>query len=71
MNRLEESANFHYIYSCNLDKNVIIKIGTLEGKLPRPDYEQIIKNPILRFAGRNQSHCPDLLVTAVVKVGLP
>jgi len=64
--RLEDSSSFHYIYSCDLDTNVRIKIGTLEGKLPRPDYEQVIANPILRFAGRNQSHCPDLVVTVVV-----
>ena len=65
--RLEDSSSFDYIYSCDLDTNVTIKIGTLEGKLPRPDYEQVIANPILRFAGRNQSHCPDLIVTVVVQ----
>jgi len=64
--RLEDSSSFHFIYSCDLHTNVRIKIGTLEGKLPRPDYEQVIANPILRFAGRNQSHCPDLVVTVVV-----
>jgi len=64
--RLEHSSSFHYIYSCDLDTNVSIKIGSLEGKLPRPDYEQIIQDPILRFAGRSQSHCPDLMVTVVV-----
>ena len=69
MNRIEETSNFHYIYSCDLDSNVKIKIGTLEGKLPRPDYEQVIQKPILRFAGRNQSHWPDLLVSAVVRAG--
>ena len=69
MNRSEEHSNFHYIYSCDLHSNVKIKIGTLEGRLPRPDYEQVIENPILRFAGRNQSHCPDLIVTAVVRSG--
>jgi len=64
--RLEDSGSFHYIYSCDLHTSVRLKIGTLEGKLPRPDYEQVIANPILRFAGRNQSHCPDLVVTVVV-----
>ena len=40
--RLEDTSSFHYIYSGDLDTNVRIQIGTLEGKLPRPDYEQVI-----------------------------
>ena len=64
--RYDDSSNFHYIYSCDLDLNVKIKVGTLEGKLPRPSYEQVIDRPILRFAGRNQSHTPDLVITVVV-----
>ena len=64
-NRYEDSSSFHYIYSCDLEANVKIKVGTLEGKLHRPSYEQVIEQPILRFAGRNQSHTPDLVITVV------
>ena len=42
-NRHDDSSNFHYIYSCDLESNVKIKVGTLEGKLHRPSYEQVIK----------------------------
>ena len=62
----EEDNCFRYHLSYTYHHDVKIKIGTLEGKLPRPDYEQVIEDPILRFAGRNQSNCPDLLVSAVV-----
>ena len=62
----ENTSNFHYIHSCDLETNLKIKVGTLEGILPRPDYEEVIRNPILRFAGRNQSRCPDLVVEVVV-----
>lgn len=65
-NRYDNSSNFHYIYSCYLESNVKIKVGTLEGKLHRPSYEEVIEKPILRFAGRNQSHTPDLVITVVV-----
>jgi len=65
--RVDETfCNFNYIYSCDLETNLKIKVGTLEGILPRPDYEEVIRNPILRFAGRNQSRCPDLMVEVVV-----
>ena len=69
MSRLEENSNFHYIHSCDLKSDVKIKVGNLEGKLLQPDYEQVIENPILRFAGRNQSRVPDLLVSVVVRTG--
>ena len=69
MNRVEEISNFHYIHSCDLKSNVKIKISNLVGKLAQPDYERVIENPILRFAGRNQSRVPDLLVSAVVRAG--
>ena len=69
MNRFEETSNFHYIYSCDLQADVKIKIGTLEGKLPRIDNEQVIDKPILRFAGRNLSKVPDLIVSVVIQCG--
>lgn len=66
-NTQEDSSNFHYMYSCDLETKVQIKIGSLEGKLPRPDYEQVISEPSLRFAGRHQSSTPDLMVSVVVQ----
>ena len=37
----EENANaFHYAYSCDISANLSIKIGSLEGQLPKPNYEQ-------------------------------
>ena len=37
----DESANaFHYAYSCDISANLSIKIGSLEGQLPKPNYEQ-------------------------------
>ena len=62
----EAAAYFHYAYSCDLAANLSLKIGSLEGALPRPDYEQVVRNPILRFAGRNQTHFPALMVEAVL-----
>ena len=69
MSRAEEISNFHYIHSCDLKSNVKIKVSNLVGKLAQPDYEKVIENPIMRFAGRNQSRVPDLLVSAVVRAG--
>ena len=66
----DENPNiFHYAYSCDISSNLCIKIGSLEGNLPKPDFDQIILNPILRFAGRNyesRTHYPSLMVEAVV-----
>ena len=62
----EAAPYFHYAYSCDLTANLSLKVGSLEGALARPDYEQVVRNPILRFAGRNQSHHPALMVEAVV-----
>ena len=66
----DENPNiFHYAYSCDISSNLSIKIGSLEGNLPKPDFDQIILNPILRFAGRNyesRTHYPSLVVEAVV-----
>ena len=65
----EEASSFHYLYSCDLETCFRVKVGGLEGKLPRIEYEQIIENPMLKFAGRAQSSSPDLLVEAVVRGG--
>jgi len=58
---------FNYLYSCDLETTLRVKIGSLEGRLPRIEYEEMIQNPLLKFAGRAQSSSPDLLVSVVVK----
>ena len=65
--RCEDASSFHYLYSCDLETTLRIKIGSLEGRLPRIEYEEMIENPLLKFAGRAQSSSPDLLVSVVVK----
>lgn len=66
----ENSNFFHYVYSCDVMANLTIKIGALEGHLPKPDYEQMIDSPILRFAGRHHEtkrhHYPSLMLELVV-----
>ena len=50
--RGEDASSFHYLYSCDLETTLRIKIGSLEGRLPRIEYEEMIQNPLLKFAGR-------------------
>jgi hypothetical protein len=40
--------------------------GTLEGKRERPDYHQLIEDPLLRFSGICQESSSDLFVTCQV-----
>lgn len=40
---------FNYIHSCDLDTNVAVKIGTLEGSIVRSNYEQLLDDPGLKF----------------------
>ncbi len=42
------SDELYYVYSCDLDINVQVKVGALEGKLPKPTYDDLIKNPSLQ-----------------------
>ena len=60
------ASEFHYVYSCDLEENLEIKVCTLEGNLPKLNYEQLLENPLLQFSGRKQSKVPDLLVEVVV-----
>ncbi len=57
---------FYYVYSCDLDVNVQLKIGTLEGKRDRPSYKDLIDDPLLRFSGACQEKCSDLYVTVQI-----
>jgi len=61
-----KSDRFNYIYSCELDTNVQIKIGTLEGHREHPSHRELINDPIVRFSGAYQDGCSDLYVTCQV-----
>ncbi|TRY74894.1 hypothetical protein TCAL_04519 [Tigriopus californicus] len=60
---------FYFVESSSLELNVRVKICTLEGSLSRYKPEQIARDPILKYAGRNQTKYPDLLVQAVITAG--
>ncbi|XP_010973791.2 phosphatidylinositol 3-kinase catalytic subunit type 3 [Camelus dromedarius] len=61
-----EAEKFHYIYSCDLDINVQLKIGSLEGKREQKSYKAVLEDPMLRFSGLYQETCSDLYVTCQV-----
>lgn len=56
------TIRFHYLYSCDLDINIQIKIGSLEGKLERPTYEDLLNDPLLKHSGIYQDTCPELCI---------
>ncbi|KAL5005430.1 hypothetical protein ScPMuIL_018886 [Solemya velum] len=60
------SERFCYVYSCDLDENVEIKIGTLEGQRERPGYKDLLEDPMLKFSGAYCEGCSDLYVTCQV-----
>ncbi|KAK7116058.1 phosphatidylinositol 3-kinase catalytic subunit type 3-like [Littorina saxatilis] len=73
----ETSDRFHYLYSCDLDFNVSIKIGTLEGEANRYTLKELKDDPAKRFSGtyQKEGHA-DLYVTCQVfnggrSMGLP
>uniref|UniRef100_A0A8D8XPF3 Phosphatidylinositol 3-kinase catalytic subunit type 3 n=1 Tax=Cacopsylla melanoneura TaxID=428564 RepID=A0A8D8XPF3_9HEMI len=53
---------FYYVYSCDVDAKIKIKIGTLEGVTLKPDYEKMLSNPMLKYSGLYQEACADLVV---------
>ncbi|XP_040840891.1 phosphatidylinositol 3-kinase catalytic subunit type 3 isoform X3 [Ochotona curzoniae] len=61
-----EAEKFHYIYSCDLDINVQLKIGSLEGKREQKSYKAVLEDPMLKFSGLYQDTCSDLYVTCQV-----
>ena len=62
----EISDKFRYLYSCDIDAYMEIKIGTLEGRVEQENYHQLLKDPQLKFSGLYQSSCPDLYVTVKI-----
>ena len=68
----ELTDRFNYVYSCDLDVNIQIKIGTLEGERQRPSYQDLINDPMLKFSGAYQEGHSDLYVTCrIYSDGLP
>ncbi|XP_025076652.1 phosphatidylinositol 3-kinase catalytic subunit type 3-like isoform X1 [Pomacea canaliculata] len=63
---VEASNRFNYVYSCELDINIEIKIGTLEGERERPSFTELIADPAKRFSGAHQDNCSDLFVSCQV-----
>lgn len=61
-----EAEKFHYVYSCDLDINVQLKIGSLEGKREQKSYKAVLQDPMLKFSGLYQETCSDLYVTCQV-----
>ncbi|OWR50514.1 phosphatidylinositol 3-kinase catalytic subunit type 3 isoform X1 [Danaus plexippus] len=64
MNEVDDK--FYYVYSSSLDYKVEIKIGTLEGKRTKPEYDKLLSDPMLKFSGLYQEGCSDLYVTCQV-----
>ncbi|KAJ1532268.1 hypothetical protein ONE63_000884 [Megalurothrips usitatus] len=57
---------FSYVYSSSVEKKVQIKIGTLDGKCLKPEYEKLLQNPMLAFSGLYKENCADLIVECQV-----
>ena len=63
---------FEYVYSCSIEKEVEVKIGTLEGVRVKPGYDQILKEPMLKFSGLCQEGSAPLQVMChVIADGRP
>ncbi|XP_011311531.1 phosphatidylinositol 3-kinase catalytic subunit type 3 [Fopius arisanus] len=45
------SDKFFYVYSSSLDVKIQIKIGTLEGKRQRPEYDKLLLDPMIKYSG--------------------
>ncbi|KAG6452076.1 hypothetical protein O3G_MSEX007452 [Manduca sexta] len=70
MNEIDDK--FYYVYSSSLDHKVEIKIGTLEGKRTKPEYDKLLSDPMLKFSGLYQEGCSDLYVTCqILSDGVP
>uniref|UniRef100_A0A3B3T1P9 Phosphatidylinositol 3-kinase catalytic subunit type 3 n=1 Tax=Paramormyrops kingsleyae TaxID=1676925 RepID=A0A3B3T1P9_9TELE len=61
-----DTDKFNYVYSCDMDINVQLKIGSLEGKREQKSYKALLQDPMLRFSGLYQETCSDLYVTCQV-----
>ncbi|XP_064474715.1 phosphatidylinositol 3-kinase catalytic subunit type 3-like [Ornithodoros turicata] len=60
------SQTFHHVYSCDVDANFKIKVGTLEGTREKPSYQELMNDPMLKHSGLYDSNCSDLVVSCQV-----
>ncbi|XP_068908914.1 phosphatidylinositol 3-kinase catalytic subunit type 3 isoform X2 [Tenebrio molitor] len=58
----ELNDKFYYVYSSSLSNRIQIKIGTLEGKRQKPEYDKLLTDPILKYSGLCADGCSDLMV---------
>nr|QWQ57297.1 phosphatidylinositol 3-kinase catalytic subunit type 3 [Macrobrachium nipponense] len=61
-----DSDKFWYVYSSDLDVDIQIKIGTLDGKREKPNYKSLLEDPMLKYSGLYQPGCSDLYVSCQV-----
>ncbi|KAE8745182.1 Phosphatidylinositol 3-kinase catalytic subunit type 3 [Frankliniella occidentalis] len=57
---------FYYVHSSSVEKKVQLKIGTLDGKCLKPEYDKLLENPMLSFSGLYKENCADLIVECQV-----
>jgi phosphatidylinositol 3-kinase len=57
-----EDNIFRYIYSCSLEQRVQIKIGSLDGFAKKPNFENLLKNPLLSHSGIFSEACAPFMV---------
>nr|CAI5868714.1 unnamed protein product [Callosobruchus analis] len=62
----ELNDKFFYVYSSSISEKVQIKIGTLEGKRQKPEYDKLLADPLLKYSGLYQEGCSDLIVVCQV-----
>lgn len=53
---------FKYVYNCDVNQKLQIKIGTLEGKQQLHSYDRLLHEPLLKFSGLNSEKYPPLMV---------
>ncbi|XP_033633961.1 phosphatidylinositol 3-kinase catalytic subunit type 3-like [Asterias rubens] len=69
---VDEPDRFYYIYSCDLNVDVQIKVGTVEGKRRKLSHKILLQEPHLRFSGLYENKCSDLYVTCqIFSDGIP
>ncbi|XP_054286750.1 phosphatidylinositol 3-kinase catalytic subunit type 3 [Macrosteles quadrilineatus] len=57
------------VYSSSLDLKIQIKIGSLKGVHPVPEYNQILADPMIKFSGLHEKSSADLMVECQVFSG--
>ncbi|KAH7963432.1 hypothetical protein HPB52_021159 [Rhipicephalus sanguineus] len=65
----ESLQTFRHIYSCDLDTNFKIKVGTLEGTREKPSHQALLNDPMLRHSSLYDENRSDLVVSCQVFSG--